>query len=487
MSATDRPAQGACRSRFAPSPTGHLHIGGARTALYALLIARRGEGQFLLRIEDTDPERSRREHEAQIITDMSWLGLAWDEGPEVGGPVGPYRQSERTDTYRSHRDRLLTSGHAYRCDCSRERLDAVREAQRAAGDKSRYDGRCRARGLGPEAPDTVVRFRLPDGGETTWVDAVKGSITVAHAELDDFVLTRTDGTPTYNFACVVDDASMGITHVVRGDDHVGNTPKQILLYQAFGLDAPVFGHPPMILGPDGARLSKRHGATAVGAYRDMGLLPEALVNYLARLGWGHGDREVFDMDELTELFTLRAVSRSGARWDMTKLLWLNQTWIMRLSSAELAARARPFFDAAGVAVDDRLETVVGMFAKRARTLVELVDSARVFFEPLDEIDAKAAKKHLKASCAGWLSELVDTLAGTEWTAESVETAVLGFAAAREMKLGKVAQPVRVSLLGRGIGPGLYETLVGFDKDEALGRIRAGAARCAARAALAAGR
>ncbi len=299
------------RVRFAPSPTGKLHIGGARTALSNWLFARSTGGTYVLRIEDTDPERSKREHEEQIIRDLGWLGLDWQEGPEAGGPHGPYRQSERTARYAEVCDALLAAGKAYRCNASREELDALRESQRAAGVDPRYDRRNRDAGLGPDCGPHVIRLKLPIDGTTVIHDRIKGDIEIANEKLDDFIIRRTDGSFTYNFVVVVDDHDMAITHVVRGDDHVNNTPKQIHLYRAMGAEVPAFAHLPMILGQDGSRLSKRHGHTSLGSYRDMGIPREAMLNYLARLGWSHGDQEIFTEAELISLFKLEDIGRSG--------------------------------------------------------------------------------------------------------------------------------------------------------------------------------
>lgn len=469
------------RVRFAPSPTGHLHIGGARTALSNYLYARRHGGVHVLRIEDTDPERSRREHEEQIIRDLAWLGIEWDEGPNVGGDHGPYRQSERFDRYAAITDDLLARGLAYRCNATKEELDALRESQREAGLDPRYDRRNRDAGLGPDCGPHVVRLKLPTSGTTTFTDLIKGEVTVANDKLDDFVIRRTDGSPTYNFVVVVDDIDMAITHVVRGDDHVNNTPKQIHVYEALGASIPQFAHLPMILGSDGSRLSKRHGHTALGQYRDMGILKEAMLNYLARLGWSHGDQEVFDHSELIELFGLSAIGKSGAQWDMVKLTWLNETWIRKLSVDELSARARPFFAAAGIEVDpDRYPLAVAAVQKRASTLVDLAEQARFFFvdDSALDFDPKATKKWWKAKSGPILADLATRLeALSTWTEAAIEPVVAEVCAQHEVKLGKVAQPVRVALTGQSRGPGLYEMLEGVGQATAIRRIRHAAASC----------
>ena len=468
------------RFRFAPSPTGHLHIGGARTALFNWLLARKHDGVFLLRIEDTDRARSKAEHEAQVLRDMAWMGLDWDEGPSTGGDYGPYRQSERQGRYDTYIARMLEEGTAYRCTCSKERLAEVREAAQAKGEKPKYDGHCRDLNLGPDCGDHVVRFKAPLDGETVVKDLVKGDVTFRNEELDDLIIQRTDGSPTYNFVVVIDDHEMKVTHVVRGDDHLNNTPKQQLLYEALGLPVPAFGHLPIILGDDGGKMSKRHGSTSVGAYRENGFLPEALFNYLTRVGWACGDMEHFTAEEAIAVFGLDGVAKTGAKWDMDKLTWLNQQWIMGLSPETLAERALPYFEAIGVQTDDRLQAVVTTVQARAKTLVELAAAAAFYFTPDDELawDEAATKKFLKAATGPLLTALADTLeSAPEWTEEALEPLVKGFCEEREVGLGKVAQPIRVSMTGQKTGPGLYEMLVAAGKPMALRRIRAGADRC----------
>jgi glutamyl-tRNA synthetase len=473
------------RVRFAPSPTGYLHIGGARTALFNWLYARRHGGVFVLRIEDTDPERSKPEYEAQILDAMQWLGLDWDEGPLSGGDYGPYRQSDRTDIYLSYLDRLLTQGKAYRCTCSRERLEALREQQVADQAKRGYDGHCRDAGHGPDCGPHVIRLKMPQTGTTVVDDMVKGPTHFNNAELNDWILHRSDGAPIYNFVVVVDDHEMGITHVVRGDDHLNNTPKQVCLYNALGLSVPRFAHLPMILGDDGKRMSKRHGATSVDEYRRNGILAEALINYLTRLGWAHGDMEAFSAAESTAVFSFGGVNKTGAKWDMVKLTWLNQHWMKQLSAEQLAARARPFFEARGLVVDDRLPAAVASLAERAKTLVDLAEQAAFYFTADDAIehDPEAVKKFMKGARGPDLDALVAALSGVEdWSEASLEAAVQAFLDANEMKLSRIAQPVRVSLTGQRIGPGLYETLAALGRDSSLTRLRIGAALCHARSA-----
>jgi glutamyl-tRNA synthetase len=472
------------RVRFAPSPTGHLHIGGARTALSNYLEARREGGAFVLRIEDTDPERSKKEHEEQILRDLAWLGLRWTEGPDIGGPFGPYRQSERYDRYRAVAMDLLARGLAYRCNATPEELDQMRAAQSANGEDPRYDRRNRDKDLGPDCGPHAIRVKMPIEGVTVIDDLIKGRIEIRNELLDDLVILRTDGTPTYNFVVVVDDHDMGINLVARGDDHINNTPKQIHIYHAMGAEVPRFAHLPMILGPDGSRLSKRHGHTSLGSYRDMGIVPEAMLNYLARLGWSHGDQEVFTEAELIEHFRLSDVGSSGARWDMDKLEWLNQTWIQSFAPAELVERALPFLEAEGYAtagLGARLPAIIDAFQKRSRTLVELAKQARFFFIDDAELswDEAAVAKHLKPEAGALLSALADRLeAEPVWEEPALTAVVDALLAERGAKMGKLAQPVRVALTGQGVGPGVYEMLLGLGKETSVRRLRAGAARAA---------
>ena len=324
------------RVRFAPSPTGNLHIGGVRTALFNVLFARTTGGVFLLRIEDTDEDRSTLEYEAVVLRELRWCGIDWDEGPEVGGPFGPYRQSERADRYRAALDALLTSGAAYRCTCTPERIEALRKVQLENKQHLGYDGHCRDLGLGEDSGPHCVRLRVPHDGAVVVDDLFKGTVTYDAAEIDDLVLVRTDGVPTYNFVVVVDDAHMQISHVLRGEEHLNNTPKQVLLYRALGLTPPRFGHMPLILGQDGSKLSKRHGATSVASYRELGIHPEALVNYLCRLGWSRDDMEVFSFDEILAVFDLANIGKSPSKWDVEKLQWVNAHWMKRLDPAVVA-------------------------------------------------------------------------------------------------------------------------------------------------------
>jgi glutamyl-tRNA synthetase len=390
------------RTRFAPSPTGYLHVGGARTALFNWLFARHCQGRFILRIEDTDQVRSTEQSVQAIFDGLQWLGIDWDEGP--------YYQSQRMDIYRQYIDQLIQNGHAYFCTCTPEAIDAMREKARAAGQKPRYDGTCRHLHLGPQ-PDAVVRFKSPTSGQTVIDDAVKGRIVFANEELDDFVLLRSDGSPTYNFAVVVDDVTMEINTIIRGDDHVMNTPKQILLYQALGIGLPRFAHVPMVLGGDRTRLSKRHGATSVTAYREMGLLPDALINFLARLGWSHGDQEFFTRSELIEKFSLENVGKSAGIFDPVKLQALNADHIKAAAAGSLVSHLRPILENKGLplAGDTYLEQLIPTLQPRSKTLVEMADQARFYLVDEPDYDAQAAKKFLKPGVYEPLARLTEEL------------------------------------------------------------------------------
>jgi glutamyl-tRNA synthetase len=458
------------RTRFAPSPTGYLHIGGARTALFSYLYARHHGGTFVLRIEDTDRARSTPESIQAILDGLTWLGIDWDEGP--------FYQTERMALYREAAERLEAAGHAYRCYCTPGELDARRTAALAAGRSPAYDRTCRQRkGPAPALP-SVLRFRTPLDGALVIDDLVKGPVQFAHADLDDFVIQRADGSPLYNFCVVVDDVDMRITHVIRGDDHVANTPRQALLYQAMGAAQPRFAHVPLILGLDKTRLSKRHGATSVMAYRDLGLLPDALVNYLVRLGWSHGDQEIFTRAELIEYFTLEQVGRSPAVFNPEKLEWLNAHYLKAMSTAELATLAIPFLEAQAIPVpQDRmlLEQAVATLKERAHTLVELARLARFYFVDAVDLDPAAASQHLTAAAAPLLDDVGARLAAlSQWTAESLERLVRDVADAHGVKLGKLAQPVRVALTGSTASPGLFEVMAILGREKTLARL--GAAR-----------
>ena len=460
------------RVRFAPSPTGYLHVGGARTALYNWLFARHESGVFILRIEDTDAERSTEESAGAILDAMRWLGLDWDEGPEVGGPLGPYRQADRLDLYREYARKLLEDGKAYYCVCTPEELEVRRKAALAAGRSLKYDGRCRERGnrrpssgqggvIG--AGGAAVRLLIRESGTIEIADLVHGLIRFEDADLDDFILLRSDGMPTYNFAVVIDDVLMGITHVIRGDDHISNTPRQIKLYEALDLPLPRFAHIPMILGPDRSRLSKRHGAMGVMAYKEMGYLPEAMVNYLARLGWSHGDQEIFAPEEMIRHFTLEKVGRTAAVFDPVKLEWLNGQYLKQSAPERLVPLIRPFWEASGVnreevgRKDDAwLEAAVRLFQERARTLAELASSSRFVFEGKIERDEAAVRKILTPEAKARLLELlrdIDVLPA--FTTALLEHLFRARVETLGLKLVDLAQPFRVALSGKTVSPPIF--------------------------------
>jgi glutamyl-tRNA synthetase len=473
------------RVRFAPSPTGNLHIGGARTALFNWLLARKTGGQFIIRVEDTDAERSKRHFEDAILGELRWLGLDWDEGPDVGGPHAPYRQTERMERYNALYTQMLKDGTAYRCTCSEERLNALRadqEAQKAA--RRGYDGHCRDAGLGADCGPHVVRLRVPEG-ETHVDDLIKGDVCFANADIEDFVIVRPDGMPMYNFVVVCDDVDMGITHVLRGDEHLINTPKQLLIYAALATAAagsgaqllgsvvpPRFGHMPLILALDGSKMSKRNGETSVGAYRELGIHPEAMMNYLARLGWSHGDQEIFSVDDLRTLFTAEGIGKSPSKWDMEKLTWVNSHWMRALPAETVALRARAFFADRGWSAHPREVALVACLRERTRTLVELADAARIFFTD-DYVRDEAVMAATLPAARDVLTGVVTVLSATEdWSEKSLEAAVHGWCETNGIKLGKVAQPVRVALCGQKVGPGLYQTLHVLGREVALQRLQA---------------
>jgi glutamyl-tRNA synthetase len=444
-----------------------LHIGGARTALFSWLYARHTGGEFVLRIEDTDRERSTDEATQVILNGMQWLGLDWD-----GEPVF---QSERQDDHVAAVEQLLKEGHAYRCYCSKDELDAMREAQQAAGKKPMYDGRCRHRSDRPEDAPFVIRFRSPDEGETIVNDLVLGHVSFPNAELDDLILIRTDGTPTYNLAVVADDSSMGITHVVRGSDHLNNTPRQIQLYQALGLPVPQFAHIPLIHGPDGAKMSKRHGAVAITDYREQGYLPSAFVNYLARLGWSHGDDEVFSVEQLIELFDLKQVGKAAARFDQQKLDWLNAHWLREGSPESLVDAVTPLLGVDLTSGPD-LVPVIASLQERSKNLVDLANGARFFYEAPDSYDEKAVKKNFKEGTWPLLDTFVEKVeALSEWSGEAAHGLIASICEEAEMNMGKLAQPIRVLVAGVPVSPPIDVTLELLGKDETLARIRKGMA------------
>lgn len=456
-------------TRFPPSPTGFLHIGGARTALYSWLHARQSSGKFVLRIEDTDLERSTPESVQAILDGMQWLGLDYDEGP--------YFQTQRFDRYKEVINQLLSQGAAYHCNCSRERLDEMREAQKAKGLKPKYDGRCRELGLA-NADDTVVRFKNPLDGDVFIKDVVKGSIAISNRELDDLVIARPDGVPTYNLTVVVDDMDMGVTHVIRGDDHINNTPRQINILEALGADLPLYGHVPMILGADGARMSKRHGAIGVMQYRDDGILPDALLNYLVRLGWSHGDQELFTMDELLEYFDVANVSRAPSTFNPEKLLWVNQEKIRALAPRELLEKSIWHFEQAGlsVAINDHSVAVVELIQERCKTLKEVVSQTSFFFSEVDGYDEKAIKKWIKVGTPELLSALIEKLVGLDaWRTDNIQACVQAVVDENEVGFAKVAQPVRIAATGGTNSPSIDATLELLGRDTSLSRLEAGLA------------
>jgi len=460
------------RVRFAPSPTGYLHIGGARTALFNWLHARRHGGTFVLRIEDTDRERSTEAATAAIFDAMRWLGLDWDEGPEVGGPDAPYFQTQRLAVYREHADRLMRERKAYACTCTREELDALRKKAEAEKRQFRYPGTCRDKPYDPSRPH-VIRFRVPDGRDaTSWDDLVKGRISTPHDTLQDEVILRQDGMPLYNFGAVVDDVTMRINLVARGDDHVNNTARQILMYEALGYPVPTFAHLPMILGADKTRLSKRHGATSVTQYRDMGYLPEAVVNYLVRLGWSHGDQEIFTREELVKAFDLEDVGATAGVFNPDKMAWVNHEWLKKLSPEELARKALPHFRAAGLPAEDdeKLRRVCAVARERARTFGEYVQQFRYFYAPI-ALDPKAKDRFLTAETRPILEEIRGGLAALPaLDTEPVEKLFHATAEARGLGLGKVAQPVRVALTGGTASPGMYDVVQILGREETLRRL-----------------
>jgi glutamyl-tRNA synthetase len=469
----------AVRVRFAPSPTGHLHVGGARTALFNVLYARHHGGVYILRIEDTDRSRSTEENIGFILDALRWLELDWDEGPPAPG----YRQTERLPLYREHAERLLQSGRAYYCGCSAEQLEAERAEAQARNETFRYSGRCRKLGLTAGA----LRLRIPDEGATVVNDLIHGPVTFDHRQLDDWILVRSDGTPTYNFSVVVDDVTMQITHVIRGNDHLSNTPKQVLCYEALGYPVPAFAHVSMILGPDRTRLSKRHGATSVQAYREQGILPEAMVNYLARLGWSSGDQEIFSRAELIERFDIKDVSSSGAIFDQTKLEWLNHEYIKTIDGERLAALTTPFVTAAGLQPPPARARFVGMLdtlRERGKTLRELVEIGRFYFERPREYESKAAAKLFTPTGVERLGVLTDRLATVEpFTAPALEALYRELVEAMGLKLVDLAQLTRLAVTGRTASPPLFDVLALLGREEALARLRAAreAAATAARA------
>jgi glutamyl-tRNA synthetase len=453
------------RTRFSPSPTGYFHIGGARTALFNWLYARHHQAVFILRIEDTDLERSQKIYEDDILASLRWLGLDWDEGP--------YHQSERLDTYKEYAQELLARGSAYYCDCPPEELEKQREEAKARGDKPRYNGRCRDRGL-KAGPNTALRFRSHLEGVTHWNDLTKGPIAFDNTELDDLVIVRADGIPTYNFAVVVDDITMAISHVIRGDDHIPNTPRQILIYEALGAPLPHFAHIPMILGPDRAKLSKRHGAPSVMDYRAMGFLPEAVVNFLARLGWSHGDQEIFSQEELIRYFSLEHVGKAASIFDTEKLLWLNGHYLREKPAAELVPMLQEFLTKINIKTSDSIDLVkvVQTLQPRAQTLVDMAKKGRFYFQDPRPYEEKAAQKFLTAKIKPVLETLNSRLAAlSTWTEETVNQGFKEIQQETGLKMKEIAQAVRLALTGRTASPGLFEIMEILGREEVHQRLQ----------------
>jgi glutamyl-tRNA synthetase len=458
------------RVRFPPSPTGHLHIGGVRTALFNWLYARHSGGVFVLRIEDTDRTRSTEESIQVILEGLNWLGLDWDEGP--------YRQTERLDVYQAHAYRLLEEGRAYHCYCTPQELQERREEALRRGDNPRYDRRCRALQQPPPGRQPAIRIKAPLAGQTTFVDLIHGELTFENSELDDLIILRSDGTPTYNFAVVVDDVTMQITHVIRGDDHIPNTPRQIMIYHALDYPLPQFGHVSMILGSDKGRLSKRHGATSVLAYREMGYLPEALLNYLARLGWAHGDQEIFSREELVEQFSLSELNKAAAIFNPDKLLWLNAHYLRTLPSERLIDELLPHLVREGTVKSpdeiDRayLARAIDSVRERSKTLVEMAKWLRFYFTDHIVYEDRAAAKFLTAETAPLLSQLVEGLERLSTFDEaSIEQVFQRLMAAEGVTLGALAQPARVALTGGTVSPGIHEVMAILGRERVLSRLQ----------------
>ncbi|MFW6335398.1 MAG: glutamate--tRNA ligase [Desulfosalsimonas sp.] len=451
-------------TRFPPSPTGYLHIGGVRTAVFNWLYARGRGGKFILRFEDTDAQRSTKQYVEAILESMKWLGLDWDEGP--------YFQSERLEIYKEYIHRLVDSGYAYYCTCSKEEVDAMRQAAAKSGGKPGYDGTCREKNLSPR-PGAVVRFKSPLAGNTVVEDRIRGNIVFPNSELDDFIIQRADGMPIYNLAVVVDDITMGVNTIIRGDDHISNTPKQILLYRALGAEVPDFGHVPMVLGHDKARLSKRHGAMSVTAYRDMGYYPDALINYLVRLGWSHGDQEFFTREELIEKFDLEHTGRSAGVFNPEKLLALNAEHIRNARVQDLAPHLVAFLREKEIEAkqDDFLYAVIKTLQPRSKTFVEMAEGAEFYFHAPETFEEKGVKKFFRPEIADPLRMLARELENTEpFEEKQLEKAFMQVMEAHDLKFGKIAQPVRLALSGKTASPGIFEMIETLGRQETVARI-----------------
>jgi glutamyl-tRNA synthetase len=453
------------RTRFAPSPTGVLHLGSVRTALYCWLYARHHDGQFILRIEDTDPERSTAENIDAILDGLAWLELDADEGP--------FYQTHRFDRYREVIGQWLAEGKAYHCYCTRDELAELRETQMNAGEKVRYDGRCRDRAKPRVGVDPVVRFKNPVDGEVVVNDSVRGRVIFDNAQLDDLIIARSDGTPTYNFTVIIDDFDMRITHVIRGDDHLNNTPRQMNMLSALGAEPPEYAHLPMILGQDGAKLSKRHGAIDVREYREQGYLPDAMLNYLVRLGWSHGDQEIFTRTEMVELFDIDDVNQSASSFNPEKLLWLNQQHVIATPVETLGKALMPFLIRVGLDPADGPDPVhvAEAYHERAETLLHMASSARYCYEDFDVIDEKSAKKHLRPVILEPLSAVKDRLAMLEhWGQTAIHEVIQEVASDYDIGLGKIGQPIRVAVTGGPVSPPIDVTLWLVGQERTVGRL-----------------
>jgi len=453
------------KTRFAPSPTGYLHIGGVRTALFNWLYARRQGGTYVLRIEDTDRERSTEEAIQVILDGLAWLRLDADEGP--------FFQTHRYDRYREIVAQLLEQGDAYHCYCSKEELEEMRSGQLARKEKPRYDGRCRDRSAPEPGVEPVVRFKTPLEGSVEFDDLVRGPISIQNSELDDLVLVRSDGHPTYNFSVVVDDMDMAMTHVIRGEDHINNTPRQINIFKALGAEPPRYGHVPLIMGADGGRLSKRHGAVSVLHYRQEGFLPEALLNYLVRLGWSHGDQEIFSVEEMIRLFDISDVNKSASTFNMDKLIWINQQYIKNAEPGRLVADLRWQLESLGVQAEEGfdMEGLVRAQQERSTTLREMAQASLFFFQEFEGYHEKAAQKNFKAEALAPLQVVRSRLADLQdWRPEPIHQLVIGTAEEMDLKLGKVAQPIRVAVSGGPVSPPIDQTLALLGKDKTLNRL-----------------
>ena len=466
------------RVRFAPSPTGYLHIGGVRTALFNWLFARRERGKFILRIEDTDQSRSTEEAIQAILDGMRWVGLDWDEGP--------YRQTERMDLYRQHAMKLFEQQQAFWCVCSAHELEARRKEAQAKGLPQKYDGRCRERHIDQPSGEAALRFKAPQDGQTVIEDLIKGRVVFDNSVLDDLIILRSNGYPTYNFSVVVDDALMGITHVIRGDDHLTNTPRQIPMFRALGYEIPRFGHLPMIMGSDKARLSKRHGATSILAYKEMGYLPEAMINYLVRLGWSFGDQEVFSIAELIEKFDFDHVQKSSAVFNPDKLLWMNAHYIQHSDPKRIAGLLQPFLEQAGLGAEARarpegwMEKLIVAFQERSKTLAEMATAATLYLKDELTFDEAAVKKFLTPAVAPALEKLTARIeASADFSRTALEGTFKRVLEEEGLTMGQLAQPVRVALTGGTASPGLFEVMDLLGRDRTVARLRKGVERARA--------